>query len=301
MATLYKLSEVVQKEILDQINDNVPEGLPSGLGIEKLVRGGIPRDKVTVLFADTATFKTTVANHVLLTIAESGSNILNVTLEDSARLLACRYISLRTGIPYGDIAGGIIENKEWLRNDFNSRAARNYYVTDDIEPTFDRIRDAVAQVPGCACVCIDYAQLLGDKGTQKETLDYAVVQAQALAKKVNCSVLLISQMKLDRQDYIDNPRPQLRDLFGSSALRTGAKLTLGLFRPFSHVKAPVNIKGPYGPYAKFISSNPENVDMYEGIVEVHVLKNNTGSTGFVQVHVDGPTGRIKPVDMRDYL
>jgi KaiC/GvpD/RAD55 family RecA-like ATPase len=306
MATIHRLSDLAVEEIA-KIKAGIvaAPGLPSGLELERFCPGGVPRDKVTILFADTGTFKTTVAGHMLLTMAEQGHNVLCISFEDSARLATHRFLSQRTGVPYGTLSGGVVAGAELAAisaiDQRSLEAASRFYICDDLDPIFDRVIAAVKQVPNCAAVVVDYIQLLTDGRSQKDALDYAVVQAQLAAKTMNCAFILVSQMKVDRMDINDNPRPQLRDLFGSSAMRMGGKLTVALFRPWMHCKAPVMNKGPYAPYAKFCSAAPDNVELYPGVVEAHVLKNVLGPLGFTTLHVEPSTGLITPVDLRGYV
>jgi KaiC/GvpD/RAD55 family RecA-like ATPase len=97
MSSLLSLYDIVGVE-QDKLRRGVqPErGLPSGIGLECLVPGGIPRDKVTTVFSDEGTFKTTLVTQIAYTIARSGP-VTVVTLEDSAEL--CARIVLWVGFP----------------------------------------------------------------------------------------------------------------------------------------------------------------------------------------------------------
>ncbi len=308
MATMHRLSDLAVVE-LARLASGMPEpaGLPSGIGLEKFCPGGIPRDKVTILFADTGTFKTTVAGHMVMSMAEKHHNSLVVSLEDSARLATQRFLAQRAGIPYGALSGGMVTPADMasLAHVGASRRtldiASHVYLTDDIEPQFDRVLDAVRAVPNCAAVVLDYLQLLSDSRDLKETLDNAVLKAKHAARQMNTAFILVSQMRVDRRDYNENPRPQLGDMFGSSAMRTGGKLTVALFRPWIHCKMPMSSKGPFAPYAKFCSADPTHPELYPGLLEVSVLKNVSGPVGMTTVHVDAPTGTITPIDLRSYV
>lgn len=305
---MHRLSDLAVAE-LARLASGTPEpaGLPSGIGLERFVPGGIPRDKVTILFADTGTFKTTVSNHILTTMAAAHHKVLSVSLEDSAQLTAQRYLSQCAGVGYGALSGGIVSAGDLAslaRVSSSQRSldiASRVYLTDDIEPTFDRVLAAVRAVPDCAAVVVDYLQLLADARDLKETLDGAVLKAKHAAKTMNVAMILVSQQRVDRRDFAENPRPQMGDLFGSSAMRTGGKLVVALFRPWMHSRMPMGSKGPYAPYARFCSANPENPELYPGLVEVHVLKNVAGPVGMTTIHVDGPTGAVTPIDLREYV
>src|SRR5574342_19797 len=229
MANIHSLADVASRELTAfGRGEERHLGLPSGIGLEEFVPGGIPRDKVTIIFGNVGSFKTTIAAHVLMSIAAAGYPALLVSFEDSAALVAARWLSQQSGVPYGLLAGGCVLDDEQQDRLESARAhlaqVSSVFITDNLEASFDRVIEAVRRIPGCAAVVVDYIQLLTDKASEKESIDAAVKKAQAAAKALNCAFILISQQKIDREDHVKNPRPQLRDLFGSSAMRMGAKL-----------------------------------------------------------------------------
>jgi hypothetical protein len=169
------------------------------------------------------------------------------------------------------------------------------YVVDDIEPTMERCMAAALAVPGCQALFIDYVQLLDGKD-QKTTLEEAMKSAQLFAKRNRIGVVLVSQRKTVDQEgpRAASPRPVTGDMFGSSALRMGTKLAVGLFRPWMWCKVPTQAKGPYGPYVRWLGSHPDHVDLYPNLLEVHVTKQVCGPPGAYHVIVQPETGAITP-------
>lgn len=272
------------------------------MGLERFVAGGIPRKKVTAVFADEGTFKTTVVAQMMDSFARSGNTVLNITLEDSADLVSHRYLARLTGVPYGRIHGGILEPGEVLRLADSSLAeyARNVFIVDDLEPTWDRVKAAVACFAHLDALIIDYIQMFGRDPSK---LDEVVFGAQRLAKERNIAIILVSQRIKSNKDDPD-PRPKTSDMFGSSAMRMGVKLAVGLFRPFNYCPVPSSPAktNPYAAYAKFCSANPDNAAVYRNILEVHITKNITGPAGALWVQVVPETGVITPFDeMRAYV
>lgn len=299
MSNLYSLASVTAEE-LERIRrgDVQPSGLPSGMGLEGLVPGGIPRKKVTALFSGEGSFKTTVAAQMTYAMSSAGHNVLNITLEDSAQLVAHRYLARKTGIGYGRIHGGVLTPEETaivLAAQATPDSGR-VWIVDDLEPRWDRVVAAVNAVSNLDCVIIDYLQMFGrDPGV----LDGVVYGAQALAKEKNIAIILISQ--IIKPDKDEDPRPTTASMFGSSAIRFGVKLAVGLFRPWTHCKAPTSPKGPYGPYCRFVSANPDNIAVYPNIIEVHVTKNILGPSGALWCRVTPETGVVEPFDLEEYL
>jgi KaiC/GvpD/RAD55 family RecA-like ATPase len=298
MSRLYTLYELAVAE-QDRLRSGQPmeRGLPSGIGLECLVPGGVPRDKVTTVFSDEGTFKTTLVTQMQYEMAKEGP-VVSVSLEDSVQLVTHRMLGRHSGISFGRIHGGLLDDMEraCVTDAYLAPQLRNMHVVDDIEPTIERCFAAALAVPGCTALFIDYIQLLEGKGDQKSTLEQAVTGAQHFAKKHRIGVVMISQRKTIDQEGSrrDNPRPVTGDMFGSSAMRMGTKLAVGLFRPWSWCKVPTQSKGPYGPYVKWISSHPDHIDLYPNLLEVHVTKQVCGPPGAYHVLVEPETGVITP-------
>lgn len=301
------LREVIDSEVTRIRSNLVPTGLPAGLGLERRVPGGLPGDKITCLFADAGSFKTTVKNHILVNIAAAGHKVLDVSLEDSPELTADRYLARLSGVGYGSIAGGVMLPGEVLDvTDAYARieadvAASNIVVPDGMDPRADAII-SLARAEKARVVAVDYIQMLDGYGSQKTILDDAVRKFQNFAQAHKVCVLLVSQQKQEDTNKSD-PRPGLSDMLGSSAMRIGAKLVIGLFRPFNYCKVPTSNRGPYAMYNRFTSANPDHIDMYPEILEAWVLKNVLGRTGALHWRVDAETGVIENFDaeMREFL
>lgn len=300
MAQVRTLAEVASAELDRLRTDTGPSGLPSGLDLERWVPGGIPRDKVTTIFAEAGNFKTTVKNHLLISMAESGHRVLDVSLEDSPELSAHRYLARLSGVPYGAISGGVMsdEQLESLGVPASAKAtAERVLCVDSIDPTADNIFQ-LAMEQRVSAVAVDYVQQVSGHGSLKDRLDDLVMKAQRFSKRHKVAVILVSQQKQDseRGDSGD-PRPQKGDALGSSAMRICSKLLIGLFCPSEYCKAPSSTKGPYGIYAKFLSAHPAHADIYPEIVEAIILKNVLGRPNCaVHLRVNRETGLVTNFD-----
>lgn len=300
---VYTLAEVAQVELTRMRSGCSPTGLPSGLGLERRVPGGIPRDKVTTLFAESGSFKTTVVGAMQLAMALAGHRVLFVTLEDSKELAAHRLLAGESGLAYGAISGGVLDQADVATlavSDTVADAASRIYVTDDVDPTIEDILDlagrAVASPKGLDAVFIDYLQYLDGPGDEKSTLTRAIKAGSRFAKVHNCAVVFVSQQKQGMERDTKDPRPKIGDLFGSSSMRMFSKLLLGLFRPYKYYPNPDSRAIGQSLYARFMAAHPEHAAMYPGILEVHLLKNVLGSDKPVFLYVDPPTGVVRNFD-----
>jgi replicative DNA helicase len=301
------LETIITEQLAWLQGDVRATGLPIGLGLEKYIPGGVPRDKVTCIFADAGTFKTTLKNQILIGFAENGMKTLDISLEDSSELTAHRLLSRKTGVPYGRIAGGELNEDELTLvravQASQYELAKNIYVGDSVSPRIeDIIREArkLRYSGGLDAVCVDYIQLLDGPG-EREKLNEAVRQAQLAAKRDKMAYIFLSQIKQDVANR-ENPRPRLQDMLGSSAMRTGAKLVIGLFRPFNHCPAPVHDGGAYAMYAKLVAARDDGYKIYENLLEVWIVKNVLGAAQkAVHVLVTPETGVMEPFDMTEYI
>lgn len=304
--------EQVADDELDRIRlDCRPTGLPSGIGLERRVPGGISRDKVMTLFAESGSFKTTVVGNIMLAMGAAGHKSLFVSLEDSKSLAGHRLLARDSGVAYGEIAGGVLDAGQIAQLALAAdtrRASGNVWIIDDsqVEPNIDAIlqqaADAKARV-GIACLTIDYLQLLEGRGDERSVLKEAVVKSRRFASQHGVAVVLISQQN-DNNHERPNPRPQLRDMFGSSAMRMGSKLIVGMFRPYRYWPEPSNARDRMsGMYARFLSANPDHAALYPGILELHVIKNVLGDERPIHVLVNPATGVLQSADnmMAPYL
>lgn len=281
-------------------------GLPTGLGIERFVPGGLPRDKVTVIYGETGSFKTTIKNHVLFSLARAGHRCLDVSLEDSSDLTLARYLAQRHSVPYGELAAQTVEAPPLDEDD--KEILGRIVDGSTIRPSIDRVV-AAARNEGVSAVFIDYIQLLEGCSSDHTELAEAMRKAQLAAKEDGIAYVFLSQVKQDvnyratQRDgqgrIVGDPRPRINDTLGSSAIRTHAKLGLGVFRPWAYCPVPTNPNGPYGDYCEWVNNYPGGVEaamaLYPGLLEIIIGKNVMGpAQQTVHVMVDPATGKVRP-------
>ena len=277
-------------------------GLSSGVGLEKVVPGGIPGDKVTVIFGETGTFKTTLKSNIIDAICREG-HVIDFSLEDSNALTVRRAIARRSGIPYSKLVNSTLSDREReLLLDVNLDIYKNVTVIGDVPPTADQIISTARQYlsKGLKAVVVDYITLLdwGRLG-ERAMLNDAMLKFQRAAKRDRVAYIVISQLNDERLHERGRPdaRPILRDLFGSSSLRTACKLAVATYRP-----------GKYGPpktrydkerYGEIYSLAPE---VYDDIIELWVRKNIVGDDNIpVYVECNRKTGLMTPTTLDDLL
>lgn len=286
-------------------------GLPSGVGLERFVPGGIPRDKVTVIFGDTGNFKTTVKNAIMFNLARAGHRVLDVSLEDSSSLTVARYLAQVHNLPYGLVASG--ECKVPALSEADREVLGRIVDGSKVRPSIGDIV-ACARANGVGAVFIDYVQLLDGCSGDHVELASAMRLAQLAAARDGVAYVLISQIKqevkyraLTRDKTgrpMGDPRPGIRDCFGSSAISTAAKLGIGVFRPWAYCAVPTNSNSPVGVYSSWLDRHPsveEALQVYPKILELIVDKNVLGPSGqeaaTVRCLVEPETGKLSQFEL----
>lgn len=307
------LSEVreEQKRIKDDLariaRGEPPEtGLPSGLGIEQISPVGIPKDRVTLVFGETGTFKTAVKQWICDTIAASGKYVLDFTLEDSKELTAQRFLSRHTGIPYGRIASRVLSKAEERKLEallpLAEVVAERTIVVGNVPPTIEeavrKSREWARKVP-LAAVCLDYIQLLDSKPYENEARQIKAVMSeiQRASFRDKIAWVVVSQMNRDFSRR-ESRRPELTDLYGSSAIAQMTKLAIGVYRPSMYCDAP----DQDSPWHKWYVNNPRGPELWDGAIELWVRKCVNGRANtFVPLIVDPETGSftvLSPEDLK---
>jgi replicative DNA helicase len=303
--------DLVIADELRQLSEPVPAGLPTGVGLEAVVPGGIPTDRVTTIFGESGSFKSTVKNAVVHAIASAGHVVVDCSFEDSNSLTAARWISRDTGVAYGALASRTIG---MVNPNLPSLAAAGRVIAaGDMAPTVAEVLRVARQYKRLAnakAIVVDYLQLLeSGKLGQRETLDEAMRSFQILAKREQIAVICVSQVKQDIGTNYErkNPRPTIYDPIGSSSIRTATKLGVAVFRPFNHCKAPIDDEGPYGIYARLREAWPTgpvdfDAKVYPELLELIVAKQVAGvAPSVVYARVNPATGVVTPFNMERYV
>lgn len=288
-------------------------GLPTGLALDAIVPGGLPRGKIVALFGESGNFKTTTKNNIVWGIAQSGvGKVLDLSFEDDDLLTSQRCISRHTGVGYGKIATRQLDEKQL--NCINSlsseakRVAANVIMGSEVDVDVDEIiRTAryYRQYDNLVAVVIDYVQLISD---DREKLNDTIRKLQLAAKRDNLCYILVSQVKQDvdfRAAQGQNARPRITDMLGSSAFRMAPKLSIGVYRPFKyHVSPQGNPPGGAPDYRRLVNEHPEGEEIYKQILELWLNKNIYGEQEVcIPVMVNLETGLIVdvPKHIKDLL
>ncbi len=288
--------------------DKFLAGIPT-MGIERVVPGGIPVDKVTTIFGESGNFKTTTKNSIVWGMAMSGlGSVLDVSLEDSDQLTVQRFIARQTGISYGSVATReLTDDQEELVGCISEEAvdAAGRIILNGALTDFDEIvRTArkLKRTHGLMAVVVDYVQLLDEGGREERlALKHIYRTAQLAAKRDRIAYVFVSQVgqEVDKraQDKRMSSRPRINDMIGSSWLKIASKLQIGVYRPAKYDPMPVKPLPGEPDYTPMLTMGHEKCKLvYGSIVELHILKNILGRDNvIVPLMVQPETGRMVPM------
>jgi len=279
-------------------------GLPLPDYLAEHVPTGIPRGMISLLFAESGNFKTTIKANIVDHVLDQGFTVLDYSLEDAANLIGAMRLSRVSGIPYARVVSGKLDEAELRalqKACKDSIPSRRHIVVEEGEltPNLSNIEMLVRKVKAegeLDLVSIDYAQLIDFShvfcdSADRRGLEEVVKRLQSVAKELNFAVLLVSQVSRERILARKNKRPTMKDLFGSSFLEFGCKLAIAAYRPWNYGDEE------YESFAKTYSDKA-----YESLLELWIRKNRFGRTNVcTRCVVELPTGRVQSFDNAEEL
>lgn len=207
--------------------------------------------------------------------------VLVVSLEMTKAELMDRLLSAHARIDGRRIATGQLQESDWQRLAEAIRvvgASRNLVIDDTPALSMLQIagkaRRVRSQAGGLGMVVIDYAELVGGPDAETENLRVGKIAkgAKTLARQLNCTVVLLSQIKREVDARADK-RPGLADFRASGDIEAAADIAITLYRDEVY--------------------DPQSKD--RGVAEVHVVKYRNAATGVYKLAFKGEHTRF--VDM----
>ena len=230
--------------------------------------GGMTRKEVTVLGGRPGHGKTTLMINVLKSLIEQGYKVMLFNREMSNTEMLRKLIVLESkSLLYGNIRRGEIDGLEQEIDDAEKKIKEKYknlIMFDDIRTLQDGIAEISKHKPDV--VIDDYIQLItmNDNKDRRFQIETIMQEYKWVAKKENCSALLISQLNREIERRID-PYPRMSDYAESGVIEQTVENALFVF---------------YG-----YNFDHENYDMYES--EIISCKTRYGMVGGYKVGFAG--------------
>ena len=230
--------------------------------------GGMTRKEVTVLGGRPGHGKTTLMINVLKSLIEQGYKVMLFNREMSNTEMLRKLIVLESkSLLYGNIRRGELDGLEQEIDDAEKKIKEKYknlIMFDDIRTLQDGIAEISKHKPDV--VIDDYIQLItmNDNKDRRFQIETIMQEYKWVAKKENCSCLLISQLNREIERRID-PYPRMSDYAESGVIEQTVENALFVF---------------YG-----YNFDHENYDMYES--EIISCKTRYGMVGGYKVGFAG--------------
>jgi len=260
---------------LDAMIEDAVEYIKSGENVIKFgmyaldkPAGGMTRKEVTVLGGRPGHGKTTLMINVLKSLIEQGYKVMLFNREMSNTEMLRKLIVLESkSLLYGNIRRGEIDGLEDEIDKAEQTIKEKYknlIMYDDIRTLQDGIAEISKHKPDV--VIDDYIQLItmNDNKDRRFQIETIMQEYKWVAKKENCSALLISQLNREIERRID-PYPRMSDYAESGVIEQTVENALFVF---------------YG-----YNFDHENYDMYES--EIISCKTRYGMVGGYKVGFAG--------------
>lgn len=211
--------------------------------------------------------------------------------EMSAQELAGRAMTTHTGVQGPRQRRKALEERDWARLvEFSAEITGLPLVLDDRgAPSLVYVRSRARQEQRkgeIGLIVIDYLQIMsGDPSRRQENrveeLSSLVRGAKALARSINCPVILLSSISRKVDDR-DNKRPNMGDLKGSGDIEYAADLVAFCYREEYYLERDE----PSSSDAKAYESWSAKMAKAKNIAEVIIGKGRNSGTGTAKLHFD---------------
>ena len=253
---------------------------------EFLYKGAVP-GSITTAAATTGSGKSLFALNIINNLINMNSPCIYLSLEMGEIDTFDRLVSLRCGIPSGDlylpenidsIYEAVEEERQKLKNN------KNFYFCEDPGIDITKLRSIIREFKhrtkqDYAFIVIDLLTMMREfkataNSNMANSIEIAMNELSALAKTENVHIFGIVQfgrqadnIKIHSIEELNELRPNLNAIKNANAIAERSRVVLGLFHPKLYVDkylVPLNAPG---------------CENFEDTIEVQILKNSNGSAG----------------------
>lgn len=211
-------------------------GIPSEFPLVNQWLGGYRRGVMAIIGAYRGTGKSTLLAEEALAMAKKGYKVAMFTLEDPADIVSARMAGNESGVSvyFCDIGTAYDSQLEEINKAWKTLAglplfiSQNAYSLADITSAAQYLKDT----KGLDIMMIDHIQYITPQQlphmNRNGTIGVYSQGLATLAKKLDCSVLVASQLSRDCEK--DNRTPRLSDLRDSGTLEADARQVMLLYK-----------------------------------------------------------------------
>lgn len=293
-----RVRELEEETIAKASGSPLSSVAPTGIYALDEKAGGWPIGVVSIVAARPGMGKSSLGLATAEACASRGWGCHVFSLEDSVQAYSDRVLSRRSGVPASRIRSVDLREGDLSQIDQAIRHVRNvgkgFWLLDGRSGiTADEIIRTArrwAKKANTRVVVVDYLQLLAPPRDSRRMQTYEQIAANMTAladaaKRDKVAYVVMSQLNRNLEQR-DDKRPRLSDLRESGSIEERAKLVVGLHRG-SVYGDPVS-----GIDFDARTESPPTVEEFERRIELHLLKNSNGPTGFVRAQWNGATTKI---------
>ena len=241
--------------------DTVVTGFAS---VDRVLGGGPRHGDLVVLGGDVGSGKSSLALAFSLRAAKAGVATTFLSAEMGVERLLERALAVEGRARVDDMRRGALD--EQTRVSLGAAAIRLRDGTPLFQPMpvggFEAVRDEVRRAPKPRFLVLDSLQAVAlSQRALDEEMAATIRQLKQLAIELDIAIVVTSHLPAFDRDRKDL-RPTLNDFGAHGAIKQHADIVLGLFREEMYT-FPTGI---------------------EGATELHVLKNRSGQTGYVDLY-----------------
>lgn len=243
-------------------SDAVQTGFPS---VDRILGGGLRIGDLVVLGGDVGSGKSALALGITVRAALAGDRAVFYSGEMTTDRVHERMLAIQGRARIDDIRRGSLDDITRAGLGAATLALRDLPpLTDRLPDSVDAVREAVRQSAGARLVVVDPIQsLAAGRLPLDEELSATVRGLKRLATDLEVVVFATAHLPGLTRDRVDQ-RPTVDDFGALHAVKQHADVVLGLFREEMYAT------GQGGGV--------------EGATELHVLKNRSGPTGYVDLY-----------------
>lgn len=212
----------------------VQPGMPTHIPkLDDMLTGGLKSGKLYILAARPSVGKSSLAQHIALTLAKDGNKALFLSQEMPAYELADRAVANLGRIDYGALQSGKLSPEDWTRvsDSCHELGALPYHVDDQPQLKVLDIRLKAQMVPGLKLLVLDYLQLCASTrkdGNRNSEIEEISRGLKALAMDLDIPVIALSQLNRKVEERAGR-EPNLADLRDSGAIEQDADTVIFLW------------------------------------------------------------------------
>lgn len=269
-------------------------GYPTGVAKLDGVIGGWQPGIVSLVAARPAMGKSSLGLATADGSSTAGYGVHLFSLEDTEAAYADRAIARTSGVGAETIRGCQFQagQMQSINDAMRKLGRRKGWIVDGRSGvSADEIVRSVRRrrrENNTRVVIVDYIQLVKKPARMSphEALTEIITTLADAAKADNIAYVVMSQLNRELEKREDK-RPQMQDLRESGSLEERSKCIVGVYRG--------SVYGDPKPGIDFDpkTSRPPSKDEFERTVQLAVIKNSNGRTGFVKATWHGPTTRME--------